>query len=187
MVSSAIAVFAGLAVADDQLALARRSGSAHRCLETGRHRLIFRPARNNARRLDVDAASLAAVIGPLPSIRLPARIDHAAEQALPTGTSTMARALDGLPSLISQSLPVITMPTLSLSRLSAMPRRRSRTRPSRRPARCRAVDAGDAVADREHLAPSETSASWPEFAICSFRIAEISAARMSIKKLFHRV
>src|SRR5712691_11671751 len=34
---------------------------------------------------------------------------------------------------------------------------------------------------------SDTSASWPKFLICSFRIAEISAARMSIRRLFHRV
>src|SRR6185437_3544555 len=33
---------------------------------------------------------------------------------------------------------------------------------------------------------SETSASWPKFLICSFRMAEISAARISISGLFHR-
>jgi hypothetical protein len=42
---------------------------------------------------------------------------------LPTGTSTMASVrLTVWPSLISRSLPKITMPTLSVSRLSAMPR-----------------------------------------------------------------
>src|SRR6516164_9788746 len=35
---------------------------------------------------------------------------------------------------------------------------------------------------------SETSASWPKFLICSLRMAEISAARISIlSSLFHRV
>src|SRR6188768_1821496 len=34
---------------------------------------------------------------------------------------------------------------------------------------------------------SETSASWPKFLICSLRIAEISAARISISaNLYHR-
>src|ERR1700737_3711462 len=35
---------------------------------------------------------------------------------------------------------------------------------------------------------SETSASWPKFLICFFRMSEISAARMSISRnLFHSV
>ncbi len=50
---------AGLAVADDQLALAAadRDQRVDR-LEAGRHRLVHRLARNDARRLDVDALAL---------------------------------------------------------------------------------------------------------------------------------
>src|SRR5690606_6248503 len=50
---------AGLAVADDQLALAaadRNEGVDG--LQAGRHRLVHRLARNDAGRLDVDAATL---------------------------------------------------------------------------------------------------------------------------------
>src|SRR5262249_49550276 len=63
------------------------------------------------------------LIGPLSSIGLPSASTTRPSRPLPTGTSTMARVrLTVWPSLISRSLPKITMPTLSLSRLSAMPR-----------------------------------------------------------------
>jgi hypothetical protein len=64
-----------------------------------------------------------ASIGPLPSIGLPSASTTRPSKPLPTGTSTMARVrLTVCPSLISRSSPKITMPTLSISRLSAIPR-----------------------------------------------------------------
>ena len=124
-------------------------------LEAGLHRLVHRLARDDARRLDVDAAALGdAAIGPLPSIGLPSASTTRPSRPLPTGTSTMAPVrLTVSPSRMLRSSPKITTPTLSLSRFSAMPLTpASGTRPSRRPGPVEAVDAGDAVADREHLA-----------------------------------
>ena len=64
-----------------------------------------------------------ALIGPLPSIGLPSASTTRPSRPLPTGASTMARVrLTVWPSLMSRSEPKITIPTLSLSRLSAMPR-----------------------------------------------------------------
>ena len=63
---------AGLAVADDQLALAAADRDQRvDGLQAGLHRLVHRLAGNDAGRLDVDAALLVASIGPLPSIGLP--------------------------------------------------------------------------------------------------------------------
>jgi hypothetical protein len=52
---------AGLAVADDQLALAAADGDRERVdgLEAGLHRLVHRLARDDARGFHVDAAALA--------------------------------------------------------------------------------------------------------------------------------
>jgi len=62
-------------------------------------------------------------IGPLPSIGLPSASTTRPRRPLPTGTSTMAPVrFTRSPSLMSRSSPKITTPTLSLSRLSAMPR-----------------------------------------------------------------
>ena len=74
---------AGLAVADDQLALAAadRDQRVDR-LEAGRHRLVHRLARNDAGRLDVDAAALGRLDRALAVDRIAERVDHAAEQAL---------------------------------------------------------------------------------------------------------
>ena len=74
---------AGLAVADDQLALAAadRDQRIDR-LEAGLHRLVHRFARNDAGRLDVDAGALFGLDRALAVDRLAERIDHAAEQAL---------------------------------------------------------------------------------------------------------
>jgi hypothetical protein len=72
------------------------------------------------------------------------------------------------PSLISRSSPKITTPTLSVSRLSAMPLDAVLELDHLAGLHIvEAVDAGDAVADRQHLADLETSASWPKFLICS--------------------
>src|SRR5262249_37415002 len=74
---------AGLAVADDQLALAaadRDQGIDG--LQAGRHRLMHRPARNNAWRLHVHALALGRLDRALAVDRIAERIDDAAEQAL---------------------------------------------------------------------------------------------------------
>ena len=73
---------AGLAVADDQLALAAadRDQGVDR-LEAGQHRLVHRLARDDARRLDVDQAPLGRRDRPLAVDRVAQRVDHAAEQA----------------------------------------------------------------------------------------------------------
>src|SRR4051794_2757421 len=74
---------AGLAVADDQLALAAadRDQRVDR-LQAGRHRLVDRFARNDAGGLDVDAHALVGLDRALAVDRIAERIDHAAEQAL---------------------------------------------------------------------------------------------------------
>ncbi len=63
-----------------------------------------------------------ASIGPLPSIGLPSASTTRPSRPLPTGTSTMVPVRFTVsPSRISASEPKITTPTLSASRLSAMP------------------------------------------------------------------
>ena len=65
----------------------------------------------------------AASIGPLPSSGLPSGSTTRPSRPLPTGTSTIDWVrLTVLPSEMRRSSPKITTPTLSLSRLSAMPR-----------------------------------------------------------------
>src|SRR5215212_1183158 len=89
---------AGLAVTDDQLALAAadRDQRVDR-LEPGRHRLVDRFARNNAGRLDVDALALGRLDRALAVDRIAECIDHAAEQAFAhRGVHDGAGALDGL-------------------------------------------------------------------------------------------
>src|SRR5712671_1579801 len=89
---------AGLAIADDQLALAAadRDQRIDR-LQAGRHRLVDRLARNDAGRLDVDALALRRLNRALAVDRIAERIDHAAEQALADrGIDDGAGALDGL-------------------------------------------------------------------------------------------
>src|ERR1700761_1696273 len=89
---------AGLAVADDQLALAAadRNQRIDR-LEAGRHRLVDRLARNYAGRLDVDAHALVGLDRALAVDRIAECVDDAAKQALADGrVDDGARALDGL-------------------------------------------------------------------------------------------
>jgi hypothetical protein len=91
---------------------------------------------------------------------------------------------------MSRSEPKITTPTLSASRFSAMPRTPPRELDHLTGLDIvEAVDAGDTVADGQaDLVTSETSASWPKFLIWSLRIAEISAALMSISRpLSHKL
>ena len=90
---------AGLAVADDQLALAaadRDQGVDG--LQAGLHRLVHRLARNDAGRLDVHAAAFGdALIGALAVDRIAQRVDDAAEQALADRhVDDGAGALDGV-------------------------------------------------------------------------------------------
>ncbi len=64
-----------------------------------------------------------ASIGPLPSIGLPRASTTRPRRPLPTGASTIApERLTVSPSLMSRSSPKITTPTLSTSRLRAIPR-----------------------------------------------------------------
>ena len=74
---------AGLAVADDQLALAAADGD-HRVdgLEAGLHRLLHRLALDDAGRLELDAAGVRRVDRALAVDRLAERVDDAAEQRL---------------------------------------------------------------------------------------------------------
>src|SRR6185312_15391064 len=74
---------AGLAVADDQLALAAadRHQRVDR-LQAGLHRLMHRAAWNDAGRLDLDARALHVLERALAIDRVAERVDDAAEQAL---------------------------------------------------------------------------------------------------------
>src|SRR5690606_17442028 len=74
---------AGLAVADDQLALATADRDQRvDGLEPGRHRLMHRLARQDAGCLDVDAATLGMLDRTLAVDRVAQAVDHAAEQDL---------------------------------------------------------------------------------------------------------
>src|SRR5690606_18843574 len=73
---------AGLAVADDELALATADRDQRvDGLETRGHRLMHRLAGNDARGLHVDAAALGRLDRALAVDRIAQRVDHAAEQA----------------------------------------------------------------------------------------------------------
>src|SRR5438309_8967987 len=74
---------AGLAVADDQLALAAadRDQRVER-LEAGLHRLVHRLARDDSGRLHFDAAALRELDRALAIDRVAERVHHAAAQAL---------------------------------------------------------------------------------------------------------
>ena len=87
---------AGLAVADDELALAAadRDERVDR-LEAGRHRLVHRLARDDARRLHVGDAALGGGDRALAVDRVAEGVDHAAEQRLADGhVDDRAGALD---------------------------------------------------------------------------------------------
>ena len=116
---------AGLAVADDQFALAaadRDQGVDG--LQAGLHRLMHRLARNDAGRLDVDAAAFGDVRSVALAVdRIAQRIDHAAEQALADRhVHDGAGALDGVAFLDGGCrCRRSRTPTLSVSRFRAMP------------------------------------------------------------------
>src|SRR5262245_29803379 len=146
---------AGLAIADDQLALAAADGDQRvDGLETGGHRLMHGFARDDARRLDVDAPTLLGINRALPVDRVAERVDHAAEQSLADGNlDDGARALDRLPFLDLAVLAedddadVVDLEierhpahaVLELDHLAGLNV-------------VETVDPGDAVTDREHLA-----------------------------------
>src|SRR3546814_226752 len=87
---------AGLAVTDDQFALAatdRHQGVER--LQAGLHRLVHRLARDDARRLHFHAGAGDVLQRALAVDRVAERVNHAAEQALPARpVDTRARALD---------------------------------------------------------------------------------------------
>src|SRR6185437_10168964 len=89
---------AGLTVADDQLALAaadRDQGVDG--LEAGRHRLVHRLAGDDARGLDVDAATLGCLDRALAVDRVAESVDDAAEQARTNrNVNDSASPLDGV-------------------------------------------------------------------------------------------
>ena len=89
---------AGLAVADDQLALPTPDGNERiDGLEPGGHRLVHGFARNDARRLHIDPAPLGRVNRPLAVERIAERVDDAPEQSFAHGdVHNGLRALDGL-------------------------------------------------------------------------------------------
>ena len=89
---------AGLAVADDQLALAAadRDQRVDR-LQAGRHRFVHRLARDDAGCLHVDARAFVGLDRAFAVDRVAKRVDHAAEQALADrNVDDRAGALDGL-------------------------------------------------------------------------------------------
>src|SRR5690606_14356531 len=89
---------AGLAVADDQLALAAADRNQRvDGLEAGRHRLMHRLAGDDAGRLDVDAATLGGLDRALAVDRIAERVDDAAEEArTDRHVDDGAGALDGV-------------------------------------------------------------------------------------------
>ncbi len=123
-------------------------------------------------------------IGPLPSIGLPNASTTRPSRDFPTGTSTMAPVLfTTSPSLMSLSSPNITTPTLSVSRLSAIP--------FIPPGNSTISPACTLSNPCTRATPSPTDSTWPtsatsasapKLAICCFRIAETSAAPISIFK-----
>ena len=111
-------------------------------------------AGNDAGRLDVDAGALRGVDRALAVDGVAERVDDAAEQFAPTGTSTMAPVrLTVWPSMMSRSAPKITTPTLSASRLRAMPLHAVLEFDRLAGLNIvEAINAGDAVANRQNLA-----------------------------------
>ena len=146
---------AGLAVADDQLALAAadRDQRVDR-LEPRRHRLVHRFARNDAGRLHVHARPRVGFDRPPAVDRIAQRVNDAAEQALADrNLDDGARALDGLAFLDlavaaeDDDADIVACEVerhaahaaLEFDHLAGLHF-------------VEAVDVGDAVADREHLA-----------------------------------
>ena len=117
--------------------------------------------------------------------RIAERVDDAAEQFLADRhVDDRAGALDGLAFLdlaVGAEDHDADVVGFEVQRHAA--RRRSRTRPSRRPGPCRGRRRGRCRRRRDSTWPtSVTSASAPKLAIWLLRIEEISAARISISR-----
>src|SRR5215475_1554273 len=146
---------AGLAVADDQLALA--AADRHQRidrLQPGLHRLVHRAARNDARRLDLDQAALGGRDRALPVDRIAKRIDHTAQQALAyRHVDDGAGALDGV-----AFLDVAVFAEDHDADIVAFQVQRHALDAARKLDHLagldavQTIDARDAVADRQHLA-----------------------------------
>ena len=120
--------------------------------------------------------------GPLPSIGLPSASTTRPSRPLPIGVSTIeAVRRTTSPSRIDRSSPKITIPTLSASRFRAMPFT-PLSNSTISPACTSSSPWTRAIpSPTDSTRPtSAISASLPKLAICSLRIAEISAARISI-------
>ena len=146
---------AGLAIADDQLALAAADRDQRvDGLEAGRHRLVHRLARQDARRLDVDAAALGGLDRALAVDRIAQRVDDAAEEALADrGIDDRAGPLDGVAFLDAAVVAEdhdadIVGFEVQRHALDAARELDELTGLHI----VEAIDAGDAVADAEHLA-----------------------------------
>ena len=146
---------AGLAVADDQLALAAadRHQRVDR-LEPGLHRLVHRFARDDARRLDLDPRAGDVGQRPLAVDRVAEPVDHPAEQAAAdrhvddrAGALDRVALADAAVVAKDHDADIVAFeieghalhPVRELDHLAGLDL-------------VEAVDAGDAVADRQHLA-----------------------------------
>ena len=92
-----------------------QSGTMHRSTSVGLHRLRSTDWRAITPGATFSITSVIfALIGPLPSIGWPQRVDHPADQLGPTGTSSdAARAFDGIAFGMCSYSPRITAPTES--------------------------------------------------------------------------
>ena len=155
MVSIGECRLAGLTVADDQLALA--AADRHQRVDRfqpGLHRLVHRTARDDARRLDLDPRAGHIGQRTLAVDRLAERIDDAAQEAAADrDVDNRAGALDDVALMDAAVLAEhddTDIVALEVERHTAHPvRERDHFAGLDR---VEAVDAGDAVADRQHLA-----------------------------------
>src|SRR6516162_2866155 len=146
---------AGLAVADDQLALpAPDRDERVDSLEPGLHRLVHRTARHNPRRLDLDPRALDIGQRTLAVDRLAECVDDAPEQA-PSDrhVDNGAGALDDVAFMDAAVLTEYDNPDIvafEVERHAAHPVWERDHLPGLN--RVQAIDTGDAIADRQHLA-----------------------------------
>ena len=147
---------AGLAVADDQFALAApdRDQSVDR-LDAGRHRLVHGFARQNAGRLHVDAGAAGDVLDwALAVDRLAQGVHDAAEKALADGNvDDLAKALNGVAFLDAAVFAENNDADIVLFEVQGHALHAARKLDHFAGLnRIEAVHAGDAVADAQHLA-----------------------------------